>query len=386
MNITPRQYCVFDVETPNKSNDRICSLSLVVLRDGLIVDARDYLVNPETTFDAYNTHLTGISAGDVIGMPTFPQVWDEISDLFYRSVVVAHNARFDMAVLNKCIHAYGIPTHDLWYTCTLKCTKQLMPELGCHKLPAICEHLGISLAHHKAGSDARACAAILQHLLHLDPAAVEESVCSYDMPEVIISPSGARKTVKLTETTQAIHDLRLIVSALVADNQLTDGEVDFLNRWVQQHHHLYGHYPYDKILHTLDGALADDILEQQELDELLLVLKETLDPVKEACTCPADQALTVAGKNLLLTGDFESISRSQLEKQLAEMGAVVQKGVTRKTDYLIVGGKGSAAWSSGNYGNKVKKALELQEKGFCVQIIREPDFLAAIKKDGACNE
>ena len=59
---------------------------------------------------------------------------------------------------------------------------------------------------------------------------------------------------------------------------------------------------------------------------------------------------------------------------LSERGAVLQKGVTKKTNIVLVGDCGSDAWVAGNYGTKVKKAMELQEKGIEISIVREEDF------------
>lgn len=50
------------------------------------------------------------------------------------------------------------------------------------------------------------------------------------------------------------------------------------------------------------------------------------------------------------------------------------KGVSKKCDYVIVGGQGSEAWTTKNYGTKVKKALDLQAKGDDIIIAREADL------------
>ena len=48
---------------------------------------------------------------------------------------------------------------------------------------------------------------------------------------------------------------------------------------------------------------------------------------------------------------------------------------------MIVGGQGSCNWKCGNYGAKIKKALELQDKGSYITIICEADFNNLIKKN-----
>lgn len=80
-------------------------------------------------------------------------------------------------------------------------------------------------------------------------------------------------------------------------------------------------------------------------------------------------------KIFCLTGTFNSGSKESIEKRIIEKGGICGKGVTTKTDYLIVGGSGSDAWKFGNYGGKVQKAMELKEKGKNIEIISEDEFL-----------
>lgn len=376
------RYCVFDVETPNRANDRISSIGVTIVQDGAILTSTEYLVNPEVPFDAFNTQLTGIDASMVQDKPTFPSVWAELSDLFYHSIVVAHNAKFDLCVLRKCLAAYEIPAQDLWYACTLEASKEILPQLPNHKLDTVCGVLDIPLNHHSAGSDANACALLMLHLMDVNGTSLQRYITGYSMSCPQDNAAAWRPTAHPSATTQALHDLKLLVTAITADNVLTEGEVNFLNQWVQQNRHLDGNYPFDRILATLSAALEDGILEQHELDEMLSVLKSTLDPVQQCCLANTGDVLEISGKNICLTGDFERCARAQVEEELSSLGAIIQKNVTRKTVYLVVGGRGSSAWSAGNYGNKVKKALELQGKGLPIQIIREAEFFGEL--EGSC--
>ena len=54
------KYTVFDVEMPNRCNDRMSAIGITVIEDGVITDSFFSYVNPETDFDYFNTKLTGI--------------------------------------------------------------------------------------------------------------------------------------------------------------------------------------------------------------------------------------------------------------------------------------------------------------------------------------
>ena len=155
----------FDVETPNMRNDTICSIGVSVFEDGRLTDAGHYLVDPETDFDAVNVAIHGIRPEDVAQAPTFPELWPLIGPVLHSGVAVAHNAAFDLGVLRKLFLRYDMEERPLTYVCTCRMTRKLLPSLPDHRLPTLCRAYGISLDHHDAGSDSRACGEILQRLL-----------------------------------------------------------------------------------------------------------------------------------------------------------------------------------------------------------------------------
>ena len=159
------RYIAFDVETPNRYNNRISAIGITVVEDGEIVHSFFSLVNPEVDFDWFNTELTGIDEAAVADAPTFAELWEQIEPLMGSGILVAHNAPFDMSVLKKCLQAYGIdwlPTAS--YLCTVQMGKRFLPGQS-HGLDAMCDYYGICLNHHQADSDSRACAEILLRYL-----------------------------------------------------------------------------------------------------------------------------------------------------------------------------------------------------------------------------
>ena len=159
------RYVVFDVETPNRMNDRMSAIGITVIEENRIIDEFYSLVNPETHFDYFNIRLTGISERTVKNSPTFPELWKKIEPLMSSGLLAAHNAVFDMGVLKKCLKAYGIewrPSAE--YICTVQMGKRLLPGMS-HKLNDLCDYYNIELDHHQADSDSRAAAQILLNYL-----------------------------------------------------------------------------------------------------------------------------------------------------------------------------------------------------------------------------
>lgn len=156
------RYTVFDLEMPNRSGDRISAIGICVIENGEIVEEYYSLVNPKCKFDRYTIKITGITPELVANERTFPEVWEEIKDLFDDTVLVAHSVQGDMYVLSRCLQSYGIEwRNSAECACTLELGNLCYPDLVSHRLDAMCETLGIELDHHNAGSDARGAAELL---------------------------------------------------------------------------------------------------------------------------------------------------------------------------------------------------------------------------------
>ena len=167
------RYVVFDVETPNRYNNRMSAIGISVVEDGVITKEWFSLVNPEVSFDAFNVRLTGINEDMVADAPTFPEVWEEIEPLFSNGIICAHNATFDLGVLKQCLKYYEIEWKpSVKYACTVQIGRRVLPGMK-HNLNVLCDYYGIELDHHKADSDSHAAAEIL--LRYLEDGADEKS-------------------------------------------------------------------------------------------------------------------------------------------------------------------------------------------------------------------
>ena len=155
------RYVAFDVETPNRYNNRMSAIGIAVVEDGRIADTFFSLVDPEQPFDWFNAQLTGINEETVFDAPSFPELWPRLEPLLSSGILAAHNASFDIGVLRKCLESYEIAWKPyVRGVCTVTMGRSLLPGIG-HKLNELCEHYGICLKHHRADSDSHACAEIL---------------------------------------------------------------------------------------------------------------------------------------------------------------------------------------------------------------------------------
>lgn len=151
-------FTAIDFETAQPKQYSICQIGIVRVVDGQIVETYNQLVYPPENFywDRF-TAIHGICPSDTRYAPIFPDIWDEIKHYFEGQNVVAHNGAFDFSVLNKTLDYYGMNSVSFEQHCTYKIFKK--------KLNVLCDEHNITLQHHDALSDAKACAQLfLKHL------------------------------------------------------------------------------------------------------------------------------------------------------------------------------------------------------------------------------
>lgn len=164
-------FVVFDLETTGAKAPpcRITEIGAFRVRGGEIVEQFHTLLNPEMPIPAFITSLTGINEEMVRDAPLFPEIADSFLEFIGDSVLVAHNAPFDMRFLNHEISLvfgeYRLANPCL---CTVQLSRKLLPHIENHKLKTVAEHYSISLInHHRASDDAKATAEIFVNLLEM---------------------------------------------------------------------------------------------------------------------------------------------------------------------------------------------------------------------------
>ena len=98
------RFVAFDVETPNRENNRMSAIGITVLEDGIITDEFSSLVDPEISFDPFNTWLTGARRASW-GTQSFSEHWPSIEPMLASGLPVAHNAAFYLSVLWRCLNS-----------------------------------------------------------------------------------------------------------------------------------------------------------------------------------------------------------------------------------------------------------------------------------------
>lgn len=153
-------FVAIDFETADNGRDAACSVALVVVEGGRIVESISRLIRPPRPRVMF-TEIHGLTWADVKDSPNFAGVWPDLEPVLRGAdFLAAHNAAFDRRVLEGCCAAYGLPDPAKPFLCTVQVARDAW-NLRPTKLPDVCRHLCLPLNHHDALSDATACANIV---------------------------------------------------------------------------------------------------------------------------------------------------------------------------------------------------------------------------------
>ena len=152
-------YTVFDTETTGlqpASGDEIVSIGAVRIVNGRLLEHEvfDQLVDPRRAMSPEASKITGIDTSMLEDQPTIDQVLPAFREFCEDTVLVAHNAAFDMRFLRLKEDATGVrfaqPVLD-----TLLLSAVIHPDLDAHRLEAIATRMGVNpIGRHTALGDA----------------------------------------------------------------------------------------------------------------------------------------------------------------------------------------------------------------------------------------
>jgi DNA polymerase-3 subunit epsilon len=178
-------FTAIDFETANSSSASACSVGMVKVRDGRMVDSAYWLIKPPLGYDEFwewNTRIHGLVAADVVHAQAWTEQLPDLVAFADGDILVAHNAGFDMGVISTACEATFVDTPIFEYACSLQVARKTY-NLDSYRLPVAAMAAGFEdFEHHNALADAQACAAIMIH------AAKRHDVAG--IPELVAAVSG----------------------------------------------------------------------------------------------------------------------------------------------------------------------------------------------------
>lgn len=150
-----KDYVILDVETTGFSSktEKIIEIALQKVANGEPTDKFTSLVNPGKALPARIVALTGITDAMLENAPNFSGIAKDVKQFIGNSIVLAHNAVFDLGFLNEAFRQCGIKS-SFQYLDTIKIAKMAYPGLPNYKLETLISKLDLAEKQsHRAMDD-----------------------------------------------------------------------------------------------------------------------------------------------------------------------------------------------------------------------------------------
>ncbi len=186
-------------------------------------------------------------------------------------------------------------------------------------------------------------------------------------------------------------DINLLIGlckGLIADRNLSECEIKYLNWWLTVNGTLKNNYPGKHIYECVTKVLADGVITSEESSFLYNELVEftgcdidsgVVDGITTKLPTENVDSSAISGSTFCLTGKFLSGKRADIAVKIEVSGGIIDKAVRQKTNFLVVGTLSSRDWIYSSYGRKIEQTLEWKENGLSdIKIITEDQLMAAL--------
>lgn len=176
-----------------------------------------------------------------------------------------------------------------------------------------------------------------------------------------------------------IDELIGMARGLVADGELSDAEINMLERWLAVNVGLAESPIIATLYRRVEDLLRDGHVSEDERRELFDTLTSFVGVPQEAgellpptCLplCNPKPQIEFSGKQFCFTGTFAYGSRGTCEALVQRLGGA-SGSLTRKTNYLVIGSYVTEAWKHSSFGLKIIKGMEMRDNGVPIAIIDE---------------
>ncbi len=157
---------VFDMETTgiDATLDRITEIAAIRVENQQVIEKFHSYVKPDIALSPATIEITGITKKKLENKPSIDDVLPCFLKFVEGSVLVTHNAKFDVSFLNAACLRQGV-MFERPCICTLKMAKALVSNIDIHSLENLAKHYGFTFKTRGSLDDARFTYSVLKGLL-----------------------------------------------------------------------------------------------------------------------------------------------------------------------------------------------------------------------------
>lgn len=194
-----KNFTIVDIESTGGSPffSRIIEVGLLRIERGEVVEEYQTLIDPGVEIPDFITKMTGISAKQLVGKPTFVDIAEDLLSKFEGSIFVAHNVNFDYGFLKEEFRRAGL-VFNVDRLCTVRLSRALYKEHKHHNLSAIIERYNFECQNrHRAFDDAK----VLWDFLQLSHRQIEPQEFNKGLLQAITKTRSVKPQLIIDELT-----------------------------------------------------------------------------------------------------------------------------------------------------------------------------------------
>ena len=187
---------------------------------------------------------------------------------------------------------------------------------------------------------------------------------------------------------QSLGELLGLARGLLADQELSDSEIKFLQQWLEERYAMTSSFPGNVIYNRIKEVLADGIVTEDERDHLVetlnMLIEGRLEDLSEQLDLTElwfDEAglIEFHDTRFCLTGNFVYGPKEICKSAIEQRGGLVSPTVDNEPEFLVVGAMGVDAWRTGGLGAEIEEAMRLKARGIPLKIISEDAWVTQLK-------
>ncbi|MDA0577088.1 MAG: 3'-5' exonuclease [Verrucomicrobia bacterium] len=170
--VTNNTFVAFDIETTDLSRDygRVIEIGAVKFRNNHVIHRKAWLINPGIPIPPAVTGVHGITDAMVADAPAFSKAYAEFLNFIGESVLLAHNARFDVGFLEAEARRNALMLPPNQVIDTLQIARKCYPKADNHRLESLVNMLGLPPGKvHRGLADSDHLRAIFLKMTAQDP-------------------------------------------------------------------------------------------------------------------------------------------------------------------------------------------------------------------------
>lgn len=201
------------------------------------------------------------------------------------------------------------------------------------------------------------------------------------------SPAGrARLLQEQTRVEQGLAEMVGVIRGVIADGVVSPDEATRLAEWTRENPQVAARWPANMLARRLENIVRDGRVDARERDHLEAVLGHLAENpgragLSLATDLPVDNpapSVSFEGRAFVFAGEMAYGPTRACEREVVELGGACERTVSRRTDYLVLGGLSAADWTQAGFAAQVDEVVQLRARGAQIAIISEEHWANAL--------